>query len=262
MILDEQTLATLFTHKVLPTFKYLTPVTQPKGYVLGGQPGAGKSQLLKHAAQEQQGNIAVLNADEFRPLHPQFKAIAQQFGLEAANHTAAFVGAMVQQALQYGVEQRFNLTIEGTFRTAETPLATLQILKAAGYQTEVLLSTCPKEVSWTSTLNRYTEMKREGLSPRFTPKASHDQTVEQLAQNVAQVTAQADQVRIFSREGLLYQGHDPTKAAQQVEQELTRPLTSAEYQAAKESYEELLKEVQGQARDSLVKEQAAFLVNQ
>lgn len=98
--MDDKTLTAIFTHKVLPTFEHLLPSAQPKGYVLGGQPGAGKSQLLKQAAQEQQGNIALLNADEFRPLHPQFKAIEQQYGLEAANHTAAFAGAMVKKALQ------------------------------------------------------------------------------------------------------------------------------------------------------------------
>lgn len=257
--MDELTLENIFTHKVLSTFKYLTSPAQPKGYVLGGQPGAGKSQLLKQAAQEQLGNIAVLNADEFRPLHPQFKTIQHQYGLEAANYTAAFAGAMVQKALQYCLVQRFNLAIEGTFRTADTPLHTLSLLKAAGYQTEILISTCPKDVSWTSTLSRYTDMKQEGLNPRFTPKVAHDQTVQNLAKNVAQVVSSAHQVRIFSRNGLLYEGLNALQAAQSVERELTRPLTLLEYQMAKNSYEGVLALVDEKNRKVLEQDYAEFL---
>lgn len=259
--MDDITLNTIFLAKVLPTFKYLTAASQPKGYVLGGQPGAGKSQLLRQAAQEQQGNIAVLNADEFRPLHPQFKAIEQQFGLEAANHTAAFAGAMVQKALQYCLAQRFHVAIEGTFRTAATPLATLQRLKEAGYQTEVLIGTCPKEVSWTSTLNRYMTMKQEGLSPRFTPKEAHDQTVHNLAKNVAQVIAHADRVRIFNRSELLYEGLNALQAALSIEQELIRPSTPLEYQTAKNSYESVLSSVDDKNRKALELDYAKFLTH-
>ncbi|RAX56973.1 hypothetical protein CCZ01_07930 [Helicobacter monodelphidis] len=42
-----------------------TPHQQnPKGFVLGGQPGAGKSALIQKVKEQLQGNVVVINADD------------------------------------------------------------------------------------------------------------------------------------------------------------------------------------------------------
>ncbi|RAX56975.1 hypothetical protein CCZ01_07940 [Helicobacter monodelphidis] len=43
----------------------VTPHQQnPKGFVLGGQPGAGKSALIQKVKEQLQGNVVVINADD------------------------------------------------------------------------------------------------------------------------------------------------------------------------------------------------------
>ena len=64
----------------------------PKGFVLGGQPGAGKSNLIKMINAQLNGNVLVVNGDEFRRYHPNFDEMQAQYGKDSAKHTAEFSG--------------------------------------------------------------------------------------------------------------------------------------------------------------------------
>ena len=79
-------------------------------------------------------------------------------------------GRVIDQALKEG----YNIVVEGTFRTPETPIKTLNDMQQHGYQTAVYLQTAPSEVSWQGTLERYDEMVKAGETPRATPKEHHD----------------------------------------------------------------------------------------
>ena len=50
----------------------------PKAFVLGGQPGAGKTGLQKIMEAKCNGNLIVLNGDEFRELHPDYIALQEK----------------------------------------------------------------------------------------------------------------------------------------------------------------------------------------
>lgn len=49
-----------------------TPTNNPKGFVLGGQPGAGKSILIEKIKKELNGNVIVINGDDYRKYHPDY----------------------------------------------------------------------------------------------------------------------------------------------------------------------------------------------
>lgn len=180
----------------------------PKGYVLGGQPGAGKSNLISLVEMENKGNILVVNGDEFRKYHPQFDEIQERYGKDAPKHTAEFAGKMTGRVIEKALENKFNLVVEGTFRTAETPLKTLSDMKQKGYSTSVHIMTTSAEVSWKSTLERYEKMLAAGEAPRYTDKAHHDKVVAELPKNADTVfqSGRADNFRVYSRSGLVYDG--------------------------------------------------------
>jgi UDP-N-acetylglucosamine kinase len=48
-------------------------------------------------------------------------------------------GRVIEQALKEG----YNIVVEGTFRTPETPIKTLNDMQQHGYQTAVYLQTAP-----------------------------------------------------------------------------------------------------------------------
>lgn len=199
--------------------KALQPVDRPKGYVLGGQPGAGKSGLIKRIREQEKQNILVINGDEFRQYHPQFDEIQAAYGKDAPKYTAEFAGKITERLIEKALNEKLNIAVEGTFRTADTPLKTLSDMKQHGYETAVYIMTTDAKVSWLSTLERYEKMQAAGEAPRYTDKAHHDLVVRELPKNADQVyqSGLADAFHVYNREGLLSKNELPSKA---IEKEL------------------------------------------
>lgn len=64
--------------------KPLSPVSQPTAYILGGQPGAGKTTIQKILAKDD-NNIFIINADSYRQYHPHFYEIQFKKSRSLAN---------------------------------------------------------------------------------------------------------------------------------------------------------------------------------
>lgn len=192
---------TLKKYKINPTSQVF-----PRGYVLGGQPGAGKNYLSELANEKCYKNIVIINADDFRKYHPNYKEYQIQYGKDSPKYTSEYSGKMAEEILNKAILSRFNVVIEGTFRTSETPIKTLSKMKDNGYNTEVMIQTCSKELSWKSCQERYVAMKKideiTGANEvRWTDKAHHDLVCENLAKNIKTVyeSGFADKVEVFSR---------------------------------------------------------------
>mgnify|MGYP001587957694 FL=1 len=68
----------IFLKFILPyTSKGITPKENPLGIILGGQPGAGKSNFIGHRKKEYP-DMAVVNGDELRRFHPQFGKLLKE----------------------------------------------------------------------------------------------------------------------------------------------------------------------------------------
>ena len=155
----------------------------PLGVVLGGQPGAGKSTLTQGVMASHR-KVVIINGDEFRYWHPQYEKIQALFGKDSTIETADFAGYVTENILKRAINQKFNLIIEGTFRTTETPINTLRRLKEAFYRTEVRIKCCPILKSWKNCLERYKLGQKlcEGKE-RYTTKNHHDLVVSVLPDN-------------------------------------------------------------------------------
>ena len=208
----------------------IKPCVNPQGFVLGGQPGAGKSNLLKQIENRLNGNVLIINADEFRRYHPQFDEIQAQYGDDAPKYTAEFSGKMAERVLNQALTEHYNIAIEGTFRAAETPLNTLDLMKSHGYKTAVHIQTCPKEISWQSTIKRYDAMIKAGMTPRAVDKAHHDLVCDRLPENADTVyqSGKTDEFQVYSRNGLIFDGNTTDcLPSNYIQQELNRqPETS------------------------------------
>ncbi|MCZ6135690.1 zeta toxin family protein [Campylobacter ureolyticus] len=174
----------------------------PKGYILGGQPGAGKSELLKQIRKKHNKDVVIINADDYRKYHPNYKEFQENFIENSPKYTALFSAKMTEAIIKKALDERYNIAIEGTFRTSETPINTLKILKEAGYKTIVAIQTCDKEISWKSCLERYNKaLKINPLLARYTDKNHHDLVVKNLAKNIKEVQSSGlvDNLKIFTR---------------------------------------------------------------
>ncbi|WP_267523092.1 zeta toxin family protein [Campylobacter sp. MG1] len=174
----------------------------PKAFVLGGQPGAGKSNLIETVRKELNKNVIVINGDDYRKYHPDYANLQAIYGKDSPKHTATFAGMITEMILDKAIKNKLNIVIEGTFRTTTTPIKTLQLFKDNGYNTNVLIQTCHKDISWQSCLERYEKMlETNPAEARFTDKVHHDLVANCLANNIKEVydSNLVDDMRIYIR---------------------------------------------------------------
>lgn len=187
--------------------RYVTSQEKPKAYVLGGQSGSGKSYLIKEVREELNNNVIVINGDDFRRFHPDYEKLQEEQGKDSPKFTAEFAGKMTESILKKAIDEKYNIVIEGTFRTSETPLRTLKQLKDSAYETNVYIKATPKQQSWENCLERYNKMlELDPREARYTDKAHHDLIVDNLAENVETVAKSpyVDNLKVFTVNGKIY----------------------------------------------------------
>ena len=174
----------------------------PFGYVLGGQPGAGKSLLGKEILNHHNKNCFLINGDEYRSFHPDYKKFQNDNIYDSSGQTQKFINHLIEEFIKKSKNGRFNFIVEGTFRNPKIPIKTLTELNKVGYITSAFIMTAPKNLSWQSCLNRYTSCKENFPgTERYTKKESHDEAVEKLPDSIETVlrSGQADFMKVFIR---------------------------------------------------------------
>lgn len=218
---------------------------EKKAFLLGGQPGSGKSGLTALLKAEEK-NLIVINGDDFRKEHPHFIELQNMYGKESVEHTKTFAGKMTEALISKLSDIGYNLVIEGTLRTSETPLKTQQELSKKGYQVEMAVIQVKPEFSYLGTLNRYEEMIKLGLQPRATLKKDHQVVVDNIANNLSKIynTKLFSNIRIYNRESeCLYSMKETPNIdpAILISKEFQRALSEDEKNQLLKGYDKVLK---------------------
>jgi len=196
----------LVFEKILKMYKSsYSPKEKPKVFLLGGQPGAGKTGLenMINAKDE----YISISGDDFREYHPKFKEINLEHGREASKYTQQWCGAITEKLIEALGKEKYNLIIEGTLRTAELPIKEATRFKKLGYEVGLNVVAVKGEKSRLGTIQRYEEMIKQGKTPRMTPKEHHDLVVNSIGDNLETIynSKLFDEIRLFDRENnLLY----------------------------------------------------------
>lgn len=175
-------------------------VNNPVAFLLGGQPGAGKTTLHEIIGSLEK-NIVIINGDDFRKFHPKYKLICEQEE-DFVPFTQEFSSSITERLIFDLSTEKYNLLIEGTLRTTTVPIKTCETLKSEGYSyVGLYIMAVSREVSWASTVDRYNEMCRLGMCPRATTKFSHDSVVNVIADNLTFIKSRGcfDEIRIYNR---------------------------------------------------------------
>ena len=178
----------------------VAPASCPVAYILGGQPGAGKT-ILQNQILKNDYNCIIINADVFREKHPYFSQIQTTFGDDSPKYTQPFINSVTEKLIRELSDEKYNLIIEGTLRTAETPINTCKTLKDKGYRVELHIIAVKKEISYESTILRYEIAIASGNTPRATAKEHHDLVAESIVKNLDLIYQRKifDDIRLFSR---------------------------------------------------------------
>lgn len=178
----------------------------PVAFLLGGQSGSGKSTLHLLIKRNLKNEVVVIDGDTFRNQHPNSILLDEKYGKEAVNYKGDFSGRMVEELYKELSEKKYNLVVEGTLRTIDTPLKTAKDLKKKGYKIYLYVMAVSMELSYIGTLERYERMFRiKPDSARATSKDIHDQIVEKLPNNIDTLYELDifDDISLFKRDGSL-----------------------------------------------------------
>jgi len=159
-----------------------SPTENPKVFLLGGQPGAGKSGL-ENAINIENEYISI-SGDDYREYHPKFEELNIRYGKESSKYTQQWAGEITERLIKELGKEKYNLVIEGTFIIVVKP-----------------------EKSYLGTLLRYEQMITKGKTPRMTPKEHHDLVVNSIGNNLEIIynSKVFDNIKLFDRENnLLY----------------------------------------------------------
>ena len=165
------------------------PTSCPKAILLAGQPGAGKTILSEVLKSEFQDNVIIINGDEYRRFHPNYRQLYREYGSESVSMTSAFSSAVTEALIGELSERRFHLIIEGTGRTVEVPRKTASLLSAKGYSVTIAAIAVRPVISLLSTILRFYKMSESGTLPRATAIAAHDKVVDVLPDNLDALNA-------------------------------------------------------------------------
>ena len=159
-----------------------TSQENPKAFLLGGQPGAGKSALENMINIEDE--YVSISGDDYRKFHPLYDKLNKIYGKDASKYTQKWSGGMVEHLLKEARKEKWNVILEGTLRKAELPVREAKDFKENGYSVELYVVAVKPEKSYLATLQRYEEMIVRGRIPRMTPKEHHDLVVNNIGDNL------------------------------------------------------------------------------
>ena len=137
--------------------KNATPQNEKaKLFILGGQPGAGKSSSQKAAKKMVNGNCVSINLDDYRRHHPNAKDIYDNFKGERDEYsvlTNPFMKAVGNKIIEKATQRNMNVIIEKTMNDPESIDKLIKNFK--NYEINVLITTCREEYSMAAAKSRY-----------------------------------------------------------------------------------------------------------
>ena len=201
---------------------------------MGGQPGAGKSELERIARKELGQNVVNCNADIFRDYHPDVEKIKAKHESYYPEITAEYAQGWNNGLRAYCEANRMNFILETTFSSGNLMNKTISELQDKGYRVKIKLMAVHPKLSLLGTHFRYEHMKLEENAGRIVGKDAHDSRYNMIAPTLYLVQTEGlyNKLQIYGRtlqqnpqsfiEGVSLLSTNPENAVQVFQQEVDR----------------------------------------
>ncbi|GAB2641667.1 hypothetical protein GCM10027035_39490 [Emticicia sediminis] len=181
-----------------------TTQTKPLGIILGGQPGAGKSYLVKEVEDEFQKDFIFISTDDLRLYHPAYAALQQnpETLQNAANLVNPYASAWTERLIKHCIENKFNLIIDSTLGgNINAVYQTVDMLRENDFSFHLRLMAVPTLISKLSIFLRYESQLKEKGFARWTRMEDHDDRFEKIPSVIEQIfaTKPPDTARFYQR---------------------------------------------------------------
>ncbi|MDR1038594.1 MAG: zeta toxin family protein [Deltaproteobacteria bacterium] len=157
----------------------------PVAIIVGAQPGAGKTNLIKFLRQRLRERHIVINGDDYRRMHPLFYSLSFEDDKKIAEYTDPSVRDWTSRLLSLAIDKSFNIILEITLRQHEPILATVERLSSRNYQIGLGVLAVKYEFSTLGIHERY-ETQKEALGyGRWTTQEAHDASYNNMPQTIS-----------------------------------------------------------------------------
>lgn len=234
----------IFATEVRPRlFAGAQPSERPVAVIFGGQPGAGKSAAVAAAVGEFKARRGVVEiiGDDLRSMHPLYDDLMAQDDRSAAFYTDQNTGRWVEKAIAYAKEHRFNVVIEGTFRSSDVVANTMRRFREAGYEIDARALAVNERFSRQGILERYEAQRAARGSGRMTMPHSHQAAYDGMPLTIERIDREqlADRLTLYRRGNeVIYTNQvkdgrwvNEARAVDALQQERARPWTEHERKA-------------------------------
>lgn len=205
-----------------------------EAFILGGQPGSGKSAFAREILKKNQ-NLVFINGDDLRAYHPNYYFYLRENDVEAADRTQAVCNFWIEGLVTACINQGLGFIIEGTMRRTDGPLQTAREAREGGYRLNLVAIATPYELSLLSLARRYQEIKElEGFA-RYTKKESHDEAYDNIERTFTTLASSDmfEKIFIYKRfpggfEECLFDRLEAERALAELQEGRTRVVTEKE----------------------------------
>ena len=187
--------------------KYLLDVqtsVNPKGIILGGQPGSGKSFLQKEIAKEFTEDFIFISTDDLRLYHPAYLELQQnpETVQNAANLVNPYASAWTEKLIKHCIENNYNLIIDSTLGgNIQAVYDTIGMFRIKDFEVHLRVMAVPAIISKLSIFLRYeTQLAEKGFA-RWTRMEDHDDRFNKLKINLLAIenTKTPDSIKFYER---------------------------------------------------------------
>lgn len=128
----------------------LLPLEHPKGIILGGQPGSGKSFLKNEVFKEFNENFIFISADDLRLYHPAYIELQKnpETVENAANLVDPYASAWTEKLIKYCIKNKYNLIVDSTLGgNIAAVYSTIELFRGNAYEVHLKVMAVPAIVS-------------------------------------------------------------------------------------------------------------------
>lgn len=205
-LLTSTELENIFRNNILPRYSpQLSTCTQPVCYILGGQPGSGKTTMIQGLVEDARDIPLIINGDDLRSFHPMMRDFLESDDKNASDLVQAdcnyWVGALIRLCL----ENQTSFVVEGTMRSSVAAIKTAREAKNHGFEVEAHVMSIPPMVSQASIFARYEYQKTTTGAGRYVKPSSHQEATQGLPNSLRDISRQAslfDTISIHTHDGV------------------------------------------------------------
>jgi hypothetical protein len=209
----------IFDEEIMPALladlprRPLKKVEEPVLYVVGGQPGAGKSTLVDSIRDRLSGmgGAAVIQADELEKFHPAYSRLYREDDFTAHDYLYPTARKLRDIFEDFLIPRPYNVLLEGGNTDPRGTLARIQRIGESRTRTHMEVIALPRELSDLARLERFVNGRETDGFGRYVTRQTHDRLYLGSSELVRLVESESpvpvDSLRIRTRAEILYENH-------------------------------------------------------